>query len=247
MISVPALPSSSIGDFNWPTFKELAGSQEPQDADSIANLLLQTDGLYCDNNGAVWIPDAGTDLQLRLSVIVQTGPRGHRAASTTEESLHQHFVRSTLSADIDTIDRSGIHCILTIRGGKNRFRSVSLFKVQLRTIYCRSFTSRLQRQIPTKSRCSCCAMTTATIAGGLRSRDTSSENATRAVIDWCAAFRVPSCLTCDDPTHFTNEALRLIAKGWRLLHHFTIPYNPWSNGGVKRPGKELLCFFPAVA
>lgn len=45
----------------------------------------------------------------------------------------------------------------------------------------------------------------------------------------------------DDPTHFKNETLRLVANGFRMPHYFTLPYKPWSNGRIEFLGKELLC------
>lgn len=77
--------------------------------------------------------------------------------------------------------------------------------------------------------------------------DTSAENAARAIIDWSAAFNVPKGLMSDGPTHFKNETIRLVCKGLRVPHHFTLPYSPWSNGGIERLGKELLRVFRATA
>lgn len=77
-------------------------------------------------------------------------------------------------------------------------------------------------------------------------RDTLAENAARAVVDWCAAFGVPAGLMSDGPTHFKNETLRLVCKGLRVLHQFTLPYTPWSTGAVERLGKELLRVFRAL-
>lgn len=42
------------------------------------------------------------------------------------------------------------------------------------------------------------------------------------------------------PTHFRNETIRLVSKALATPHHFTLPYCPWSNGPVKRLGRELL-------
>lgn len=75
---------------------------------------------------------------------------------------------------------------------------------------------------------------------------TAAENSAHAIIDWCAAFRFPQQLMSDGPTHFRNEFLCLVAKGFRLPHHFTLPYAPWSNGGIECLGKELLRVFRAV-
>jgi len=79
------------------------------------------------------------------------------------------------------------------------------------------------------------------------SSDTLAETAAIALVDWCAAFSVPNGWMSDGPTHFRNETIRLLARGLKVPHHFTLPYTPWSNGAVERLGKELLRVFRAVA
>ena len=76
--------------------------------------------------------------------------------------------------------------------------------------------------------------------------DTIAENAATAIIDCTAAFGVPAALTSDGPTHLRNETMRLISKGLRVPHHFTLPYCPWSNGAIERLGKEFLRVARAV-
>ena len=76
--------------------------------------------------------------------------------------------------------------------------------------------------------------------------DTLAENAAIAIIDWCAAFGVPNGLMSDGPTHFRNETVRLVCKGLKVPHHFTLPNTPWSNGAVERLGKELIRVFRAA-
>ena len=43
-----------------------------------------------------------------------------------------------------------------------------------------------------------------------------------------------------------NETVRLLTKGLKVPHHFTLPYTPWSNGSIERLGKELLRVFRSV-
>ena len=50
----------------------------------------------------------------------------------------------------------------------------------------------------------------------------------------------------DGPTHFRNETVRVVAKGLKVPYHFTVPYCPWSSGGVERLGKELLRVFRSI-
>lgn len=70
--------------------------------------------------------------------------------------------------------------------------------------------------------------------------DTSAKNAARSIIDCCAAFGVPSGSMSDGQTNFKNETLRLVAEKLRVPHQFTLPYVPWSNGGIERRGKDIL-------
>ena len=69
--------------------------------------------------------------------------------------------------------------------------------------------------------------------------DTSAENTPTAIIDWCAAFRVPKGLMSDGPTHFKNETIRRTSGGLNIPHHFTTTYCPWV-------GKELIRIFRSV-
>lgn len=69
---------------------------------------------------------------------------------------------------------------------------------------------------------------------------TSTETVGHALLDWCAAFGAPTQFISDGPTSFQYEKFRLLSKGFDTHHHFTMPYCPWSNGGVERLEKELL-------
>lgn len=37
-----------------------------------------------------------------------------------------------------------------------------------------------------------------------------------------------------------------MARGLKTPHHFTLPYSPWSNGAIKRLGREGLRIFRAI-
>lgn len=73
-----------------------------------------------------------------------------------------------------------------------------------------------------------------------------AQNTADAIIDWSASFTAPSALISDSGAHFKNETVRLVTKGLRVPHHFTLPYTPWSNGGIERMGKEVLRVFRVV-
>lgn len=76
--------------------------------------------------------------------------------------------------------------------------------------------------------------------------NTAGENAAVALIDWRAAFGIPKRLMSNGPTHFRNETLRLLAKGLKTPHHFTLPYFPWSYGAVERLFQGLIRVICAI-
>lgn len=67
-----------------------------------------------------------------------------------------------------------------------------------------------------------------------------AETAVGALLDWSASFLFPSTLISDVPTHCRNEILCTLIKKQRTVHPFTLPYAPWSNGGIERLGKGLI-------
>lgn len=71
-------------------------------------------------------------------------------------------------------------------------------------------------------------------------------NAAASLVSWCTVFGPSKSFMSDEPTHFKNETIRLLAKSLSIKHHFTRPYSPWSNGAVERLGKKLLWVSRAV-
>lgn len=53
---------------------------------------------------------------------------------------------------------------------------------------------------------------------------TSAGVAANSLIDWSAALRAPWQLMSDGPTHLKNENVRLLVRGLRSPHQFTLAY-----------------------
>ena len=240
IVRVPELPSSSATDFDWPSRDAVFKVQQEHAASRPAHFILD-DQLWIDpDSKAIWIPDDATDIQLRLCIIAHTGPAGHRGAASTEQSLWAAFHWSTMNADVRTFVRACIHCLSTVGGEKVprpfgpavhgtkandllQFDYIELGVSQSGYKYVlmmRDDHSDYKWFIPTAS--------------------TAAQHAATAIIDWCSSFGVPNGLMSDGPTHFRNEVVRLVCKGLKVPHHFTLPYCPWSNGAVERLGKELI-------
>lgn len=245
LVKIPPLPSSSSEDFEWPSPSEFKSAQESNSANRPSNFVLK-DSLWTNSSNAVWIPDACTDLQLRLCIIAHTGPSGHRGTTSTIATLQENFFWSTLSSDVRTFVRSCIHCLSTT-GGERVPRPFGP------AVHGTSPNDLLQfdyiEVAPSASAEKYVLMLRddhSDYKWFFAFPDTSAENAARAIIDWAAAFGAPKCLMSDGPTHFKNETVRLVSKGLKVPHHFTLPYSPWSNGAVERLGKELMRTFRSI-
>jgi len=239
LVHIPELPSSCRDDFEWPTPSTIALVQEQHKSVRPTGVILK-DELWTYPDTAVWVPDDASDLQLRLCIIAHTGPAGHRGREATSRALRSYFKWSTVSEDVSTFVRACIHCLSTLGGEKiPRPFGPSVHGTKpndlLQFDYIHLGPSHngdqyvlMMRDDHSDYKMFYCFPST------------DAENAATAIIEWCSLFGVPGRLMSDGPTHFKNETVRLVSKGLKVPHHFTLPYCPWSNGAVERLGKELL-------
>lgn len=230
LVRIPALPSASAEEFEWPSSRHIASAQTETALTRPKN-LHKFNGLWHTSTVAIWIPDDSTDLQLRLCFIAHNSAASHRGSRTTEHIIcyTNHWSTQTVAigefakACIQGLSTTGGENALTFWSGFSQHRSERLSSIRLHRpgtasdganyfLMMRDDFSNFKWFFPFA--------------------DTSAVNATTGIIDWCAAFGVPKSLMSDCPTHFRNEKIRLVAKGLRVLHHFTLPYGPWSNGAV---------------
>ena len=167
-----------------------------------------------------------------LCIIAHTGPAGHRGAASTEQSLSKSFKWSTLQADVRAFVRACIHCLSTSGGekvphpfglsvhGTKANDNLQFDYIDLGASQSGDKYVLMLRDDHSDYKCF------------LAFPNTLAENAATAVIEWCAVFGVPNGLMSDGPTQFRNEVVRLVTKGLKVPHHFTLPYCPWSNGAV---------------
>lgn len=246
LVSVPVLPSSSDPDFIWPSHECFVKSQKQSEDSKPSNTCLHEDGLLRVPHGTIWIPEEDSDLQPRLCIIAHTGPNEHRAAKATTDVLRQHYFWTASSSDVKSFVGFCIHCLYTVKG----------------EIVPRPFGPAVHGTSPNDLLQFDCIKIAEANSGekyvlmlredhsnycwSYACSETSAEYVARAIVDWSAALGVPLQLMSDEPTHFKNEVLRIVAKELRVPHHFTLPYWPWSNGTVERLGKELLRLLRSV-
>ena len=160
--------------------------------------------------------------------------------------MFQEFSWSTLSEDADLFVSSCIHCLSTTGGGRVlRPFGPSLFGTKPNDLIQINYIELGPSRTGEKYVLMVCDDHNG-YGSFYTASTTDSETAQNALLDWSAAFGSPLGLMYDGPTHFKNETLRLLTKGLRSPHHFTLPYSPWSNGAVDRLGKELLRVARAV-
>ncbi|CDF38803.1 unnamed protein product [Chondrus crispus] len=239
LVRIPALPSASADDFEWPSSRDIAKAQNETALPRPKN-LQKSNGLWLTSTGAIWIPDDSTDLQLRLCVIAHTNAAGHRGSRTTEHVMCKAYHWSTQSADIGEFVKACIHCLSTTGGGKMPRRFGPAFHGTHRNDLLQFDYIDLGTGSDGANYVLMMRDDFSDYKWFFPFADTSAANAATAIIDWCAALGVPKSLMSDGPTHLRNETIRLVAKGLKVPHHFTLPYCPWSNGAVERLGKELV-------
>lgn len=150
----PELPSFLDKDFSWPTLEEISAIQQEQSSGRPPTLFLQ-DAVWVNPNGAIWIPDSATDLQLRLRIIAYTGLAGHTGASATEMAPHKRYFWSNLLTDIRSFVRACVHCISTVGGVNVHARSDRLYMELLPPISFNLNLSRWKKAKPLRNTFSC--------------------------------------------------------------------------------------------
>lgn len=116
LVHIPALPSASDDDFEWPSAATIAAEKNAHSTSRPPNSVM-TSGLWCTPAGSIWIPDDSSDLLLRLCLIVHVSAAGHRGANTTKRILRKYYDWSTLSVDTSEFVKAYLHCPSTTGGG----------------------------------------------------------------------------------------------------------------------------------
>ena len=260
LVFVPPLVSSTYEDFEWPSITNIRNSQiklkkkldnaplSPDNIDLKHRMidLKLIDGVLRDKHNLIWIPDDDDDLQLRICIIGHTGPAGHRGIDTTRTNISSIFTWKTLQDDVKTFVNSCIHCLSTTKGireprpfGPALHGTAPNDLIQFDYIEMGPSTTGMKYILMMRDDFS-------SYSWFLPFGNANSENAADALLEWATTFTIPNGLMSDGGTHFRNETVRMLTKSLPVPHHFTLPYTPWSNGGVERLGREILRIFRAT-
>lgn len=245
LVNIPELPSACKDDFQWPTRDTIASFLHRYGKDRPTKLNL-IHGLWTYRDSKVWVPDDAAELELLLCIIAHTVSAGRRGRNATERALRSEFHWSTLSEDTCIFYRACIHRLSTLGGEKiPRSFGPALHGtkpgdlVQFDYIHLGISNSGDKYDLMIRDDHS-------DFKWFFCFPNTDTENAATAIIEWCSTFGVPNGLMSDGPTHFKNETARLVTRGLKTPHHFTLSYCPWSNGAVERLGRKLFCVLRAM-
>jgi hypothetical protein len=247
LLLAPISPSLDES-FTWPTARDIRIIQEAMSVAAGGNqngsrpplVELAEDGLYRTAEGRVWIPDAATNLQLRICIVAHTSLGGHRGYRTTKDSIKALFFWTDLSADVRTFCNSCLHCCSTSSGdrtprpfGQALHASLPNEIIHFDYLYMGPSAAGYKYLLIIKDDLSGYLWLVPSIAA-----DTAAT--VDALSTWFAAFGIAAVWVSDQGSHFKNQVMESLRKSLRTQHHFTTAYTPWANGTVERACREVL-------
>ncbi|OWZ07204.1 hypothetical protein PHMEG_00020437 [Phytophthora megakarya] len=220
--------------FIWPSHEEIEREQRRDlskrdaDADTLPTCHWNADiNLFVTNSGKIWIPAQSVDLQQRLCVVAHSDLSGNRGADTTEHTLAETFDRPTLHDNIKKFVRGCIQCmIIGDRVVPRPFGESPHAQHRMKCcilIFCRYQHDDMSGYYELVV----CTGPTA-------------EAACRCLLYWFKRFGPIPQWVSDRGTHFLNELLELLRKGYGSAHHFPTANCPWANGTVEVGNRLLL-------
>lgn len=225
-------------EYDWPNVDDIRSSQQQSKSNRPENHVL-VDGLILNEHKKVWIPEDDNLLKLRILIAAHCGISGHRGKTTTSASIAKEYYWNTLDIDTATFCESCIHCLCTdsrtriprplgsaIHGDKPNEVIHFDFCYIGKSTYGAKYVLILKDDLSSYTWLYACDAADA-------------ETTANALIDWFAAFSPVPQWVSDQGTHFKNEIITLLKSKFRSMHHFTLPYCPWSNGTVEVVCREL--------
>jgi hypothetical protein len=224
----------------WPDWEAIREAQCNIDNDTDTGMKFtlgrDSDGIWCNESGQVFIPSSALRLQQRLLVIAHAGAAGHRGQTVTLQVLRAKFIWPNMEQQVRQFVRGCLLCCKTRAG----------------TVVPPPLGKALRGDRPGVS----LHMDYITMwegAGLLVLKDGFSSfvllweaqsfdaaTAEAAVIEWASLFGVPRMLITDGGTHFVNHLIQALVRRFRAHHHVTTAYAPWANGVIERVNREIV-------
>jgi hypothetical protein len=194
----------------------------------------------------IWIPETDEDLFLRICVIAHGGLAGHRGVASTTRIVSKYCATIGLRSKINKFIKSCLLCLQS-KGGKTIPRPLGrsiqaespnevlhFDHVHLGEAY-NGWTGLLVLKDGLTHFCE--------LQGGASK---TAEATTETLLDWFKRFGIVRVLVSDQPSHFKNEVLAILAHKFHLNHHFISAYCPWANGTIERLNRTIIELFKLI-
>lgn len=241
LMETTVVPSPNEEHFNWPCEEQVREAQEkflsekPEAATRDGNSLFKM-------GGRTWIPDDADDLQLRLLVVAHCHASGHRGMESTDSILREQFTWrwSTLADDTREFVADCIHCMMS-KTGKKIPRPVS------ETLHATKPNEVVHFDFLYMGRSSDDHRYVLVVKDDLSSyvwlrkaKTADAEAATNVLATWIRTFSAMNVWVSDQGSHFKNQVMESLSNDFKIRHHFTVAYSPWTNGTVESVNRNVL-------
>jgi len=239
LMFAPISPSLSE-DFDCPSKTDLISCQGNAKA-TPPSRFKNTEGIFQDSSGVVWIPsDCDHLLKLRILIAAHTGHGGHRGIQPSLDSLKRHFHWEGMKDDMKAFCKSCLHCLSTGTGsvvprplGHGIHADKPNEVLHFDFCYIGKGFDDCTYVLILKDDFSSFVWLFPCIAAD-------AEATADALIEWFSSFGTVVRWVSDRGSHFRNEVVAQLRERVHSVHHFTLAYCPWTNGSVEIVCRELL-------
>ena len=236
-------------DFEWPSVDSIKASQRrnlPQKGNP--RWTRNQDGLWCNTNGRVIIPQSDLHLRMRLVIIAHAGGHsGHVGQQVTLSLLRQHFTWPAIEKDVKSMCNECLHC-LPVRGGKRIPRPLGSqvhgkHKNQVLHIDV-LYIDSLNRGDSTMYHNYDCVLVIVDDWSGFTwlqpCHNMDAEQFVEALLEWRASFGTPEVIVTDRASYFKSKVVERCAKRLGMKQHFVVSYTHYPNGTVEVVNAHVL-------
>lgn len=233
----PVYPRRSR-EFDWPSKEDFIVIQRKSTSKYPKEFDIEKE-VIADKRNRWWIPDDHELLKLRVLIAAHTGMAGHRSSTATFDAISKEFWWSSMKEDVQKFCNSCIHCLTTSSGTKvprplGHAMHASKPNEIIHFDFCYIGKSNVRHQYVLIIKDD---LTSYTWLYACEAAD--AETVVDALVDWFAAFGPVKQWISDQGSHFKNRVMDCLREKLHCLHHFTLPYCPWSNGSVEVVCREL--------
>ena len=245
---MPAGVVVPMQDLVFPTLKEIIEIQNQNTSEctgssfTVGNtdFVSNSSGLYANCDGAVWIPDGATTLQLRILIVAHCGSAGHRDVSAMLAALSPRFFWSGMRADVAEFVRLCLHCIPGKAGdvvprpfGATVTPHEANEILDFDYLYIGPSNFEFKQLLFVRDRLS-------GYVDMFLSSEPNAVHVAESLLDWFSRHGIANMWVTDRGSHFANNVIAELRIRLCASHHFHLAYCPWTHAGVETVNSHIL-------